>query len=543
MKRTLILCLVGIALLPTSWLAADGAPAGMPDGRGSYDDLVALFDEFYEWRDSNFTYDAAAVAARQTEMAKFQERLTDMAVVDWGLAQQVDYLAVRSRFDQVEFRLRVSRPWFRDPGFYADQMLRVTFSELPLEGDEEALFLDRLATVAELSQQARVNLTEVAADYADLAIHNLHNADGVGHGFPYRSTPPRGVIGWYDDLLERAREQQPELVDAIETTQRSVVAFYDWLVKNRSSMTAPAGVGKDRFDWYLKYVKLMPYNSDQIVTLGRRELDRLWSEQALEQHRNRDLPRIEVSDSAEEYEERIAATDRKIRDFLVAEDIITIPDYIGDLDTNVPWIVRPDGPNFWEQVQYRDPTPDHLHAVIPGHRFDGVVEDHNTHPIRGRITSDGRAEGWAVYLEEAMLNAGLLDDQPRVRELILVFGIFRAARVPADVWLQKNEMTVQDVVDWWVTRVPWLDEHVARVDAEIYLRRPPGYGLGYTIGMLQMQSLLAERKRQLRDDFDLKKFHDDFMAAGRLPISLIRWEMTGLDDEIRCLWLRQPIPE
>ena len=546
MKRTLMHCLVGIALialLPTTWLAADGAPAGMPDGRGSYDDLVALFDEFDEWRDSNFTYDAATVAARQTEMAKFQERLTDMAVGEWGLAQQVDYLAVRSRFDQVEFRLRVSRPWFRDPGFYADQMLRVTFTELPLEGDEEAQFLDRLATVAELSQQARVNLTEVAADYADLAIHNLHNADGVGHGFPYRSTPPRGVIGWYDDLLERAREQQPELVEAIETTQRSVVAFHDWLVKNRPSMTTPAGVGKDHFDWYLKHVKLMPYNSDQIVTLGLRELDRLWSEQALEQHRNRDLPRLELSASAEEYEARIAAADRKIRDFLVAESIITIPDYIGDLDTNVPWIVRPDGPNFWEQVQYRDPAPDHLHAVIPGHRFDGVVEDHNTHPIRGRITSGGRAEGWAVYLEEAMVNAGLLDDQPRVRELIYVFGIFRAARVPADVWLQQNEMTVQEVVDWWMARVPWLDEHVARVDAEIYLRRPPGYGLGYTIGMLQMQSLLAERKRQLRDDFDLKKFHDDFMAAGRLPISLIRWEMTGLDDEIRRLWLRQPIPE
>ena len=61
--------------------------------------------------------------------------------------------------------------------------------------------------------------------------------------------------------------------------------------------------------------------------------------------------------------------------------------------------------------------------------------------------------------------------------------------------------------------------------------------------MVQIQRLLAERKRQLRDDFDLKAFHDDFMAAGRLPMSLIRWEMTGFDDEIRSFWSRQPIPE
>ena len=535
--------MLGIALFSTASLAADGAAPGMPSGRGSYDHLIALFDEFEQWRHADFAHDAAAVAARQAELASFQKRLADMAVVRWTLAQQVDYLAVRSRFDQADFRLRVSRPWSRDPGFYSDQMLSVTFTDLPVSGRETAQFLKALATVSELSEQARANLSGVAADYADLAIRNLSHADGVGHGFPYRSTPPSGVIGWYDDLLERARSQQPELVDAIEDTKRSVVAFRDWLVEHRPSMTAPAGVGKDRFDWYLKHVKLMPYDSDQIVTLGLRELDRLWSVQALEQHRNRDLPALGLSASAEEYEARIAATDRKIRDFLVAEDIITIPDYIGDLDTNVPWIVRPEGPNFWEQVQYRDPTPDHLHAVIPGHRFDGVVEEHNNHPIRGLITSDGRAEGWAVYLEEAMLNAGLLDDQPRVRELIYLFGIFRAARVPADVWLQQNEMTVQKVVDWWLPRVPWLDEQVARVDAEIYLRRPPGYGLGYTIGMLQMQRLLADRKWQLRDDFDLKEFHDAFMAAGRLPISLIRWEMTGLDDEVRDLWPRQPIPE
>lgn len=532
-----------LSLLLPVLLLADGARLdGMPQGSGSYDDLVTLFEEFLDWRSADTGYDAASLLGRKTDMQRFQAQLSDMAVVDWNLDQQIDYLAVRSRFDRYDFRLRVSRPWSRDPGFYADQMQRITFTELPLDVDAAADFRRRLLSITVLSEQAQQNLTEVAADYADLAIHNLRNADGVGHGFPYRGTPPRGVIGWYDDLLARAQEQQPELVDDIATTKQAVESFYDWLVDKRPTMTAAAGVGKAHFDWYLKHVKLMPYDTNQVVTLGLRELDRLWSTHALEQHRNRDLPAIELPTSADEYAERIAATDKKIREFLVDEEIISIPDYIGELDTNVPWIVRPGGPNFWEQVQFRNPTPDHLHAVIPGHRFDGVIEQHNTHPIRGRIMSGARAEGWAVYLEEAMLNAGLLDDQPRVRELIYIFGIFRAARVPADVWLQQNEMGVAEVVKWWMERVPWLDEDVARVDAEIYLRRPPGYGLGYTIGMLQMQNLLAERKRQLGGDFALKGFHNRFMAAGRLPISLIRWEMTGLDNEVRQLWRREPLP-
>ena len=548
------------ALGPFASPARAAALEGMPEGEGSYQDLVALFQEFLEWKDPARArgnvpnrdiagaateiypdYGAEAVAARRTQMQEYQSRLADMAVVGWPLDQQVDYLAVRSRFDQHQFTLDVSRPWSRDPGFYVDQMLRVTFAELPLSADETAALQAQLQAISLLVEQALRNLTEVAADYADLAIFNLTNADGVGHGFPYRAVPPPGVVGWYEDFLGRAAQQQPELQADIAAAKASVEAFRDWLTENRPAMTGKGGVGEDNFNWYLKHVKLMPYTADQMVTLGLRELDRLWSVHALEQHRNRKLPLIEISNSAEEYAARIAAVDQRIRTFLVENEIISIPEYVQELDTNVPWIVRPGGPNFWEQVQYRNPTPDHLHAVIPGHRFDGLVERNNPHPIRGKITSGARTEGWAVYLEEGMMNAGVIDDLPRVRELIYVFGIFRAARVPADVWLQTNEMTVNQVVDWWRERTPWLDVDVARVDAEIYLRRPPGYGLGYTVGMLQMQRLLADRKRQLGDDFNLKAFHDRFMAAGRLPMSLIRWEMTGLEDEVRDLWLREPL--
>jgi uncharacterized protein (DUF885 family) len=229
--------------------------------------------------------------------------------------------------------------------------------------------------------------------------------------------------------------------------------------------------------------------------------------------------------------------------FLKEQAIITVPDDIGVLDTNAPWIVRPGGRNFWEEIQFRDPSPDHLHAVIPGHRFDGIIASRDDHPIRSKIYSAGRVEGWATYLEEAMMQAGLFEDLPRVRELIQIFGIFRAARVPADVWLQTRQMNVSEVVDYWLPRVPYLDRNVARVDAEIYLRRPPGYGIGYTIGALQMQQLLADRKRQLGDEFDLQIFHDELMAAGRLPLSLIRWEMTGLDDEVRHFWQQQAMPK
>lgn len=550
-----------VALTVSPMYAALASTPGPPQGSGSYAGLVETLDAFLALRDRTgeqprqiirdtagqvidpvADYSPDSIAGQLGALERLQEGMLDMNVAAWPQDQQVDWLAVRSRLDQQEFLLTRSRPWARDPGFYVDRMLRVTFTPLPLAGDDKARFLARLRAVPVLVSEAMQHLDDVAADYADLALYNLSNADGVGHGYPYREISPAGVLGWYDDLVARAAIEQPELLPDIKAAQRSVQSFKDWMEAQRQGWTAAAGVGTADFDWYLKHVKLMPWTSSELVVLGERELDRLWSIYALEQHRNRDLPPLEPASDAADYQARIDAADQRIRAFLAAEDIITVPSDIGVLDTNVPWKVRPGGRNFWEEVQYRDPAPDHLHAVIPGHRFDGVMASRQDHPVRSRIYSGARVEGWATYLEEAMLQAGLFADQPQVRELIQIFGIFRAARVPADVWLQSNMMSVQQAVDYWLPRVPYLDPDVARVDAEIYLRRPPGYGIGYSIGKLQMDQLLADRKRQLGDGFNLRTFHDEFLAAGRLPLALIRWDMTGLDDQVTEFWAREPLP-
>jgi uncharacterized protein (DUF885 family) len=137
------------------------------------------------------------------------------------------------------------------------------------------------------------------------------------------------------------------------------------------------------------------------------------------------------------------------------------------------------------------------------------------------------------------LQAGLLDRLPRTRELFYLFQIKRATRNRAEVLMHDNKFTIADAVKSMVTNVEFLDEDVARVDAEIYLRRP-AYGSGYQMGKLQMDKLLSDRYHQLKDKFSLKAFHDEFLAAGTIPISLIRYEMTGYDDEIGHLWKRVP---
>lgn len=530
------------------------AGANPPDGAGSYDDLVRLFEEFVDWRTAQTDervirdYSQGAVDRRIAKVHDFQRRAADMGVADWSRSERVDYLAVLSQLDEQEFTLRVTRPWSRDPGYYVDRIRDVAFTELPVAGAERRDLITRLRQVGDLTESAKSNLRDVPADLADLALHNLSTADGVGSFQPHRDTPPEGVLGWYDDLIERARVKQPKLVPDIEAARESVRDFNAWLLENRARMTGPAGIGEALLDWYLLQVKYMPYSSDEIVVLAQREVERLEAFIALERHRFRHLPELDLPASSEEYDERLADVDADIRAFMVEEAFMTIPDYMPDdyreMRLPVPWIVRPTGPNYWEAIQYRDPSPDHWHATIPGHGFDGQIRARNTHPIRRHLRDGGRAEGWGVYVEEAPLQLGFYDrDRQRTRELIYNFGLFRAVRTLGDVWMQRNEMGADQVAEYWMRMTPFLDADVARVDAEIYLRRPPGYGLGYTIGAFQMYRLLADRKRQLGDDFVLLEFHDRFIQAGWLPIALIRYEMTGIDDEMRLFWDRTPLSQ
>jgi uncharacterized protein (DUF885 family) len=78
-----------------------------------------------------------------------------------------------------------------------------------------------------------------------------------------------------------------------------------------------------------------------------------------------------------------------------------------------------------------------------------------------------------------------------------------------------------------------LKGSLVRAEQHLYLQQP-GYGTSYLIGKKQIVMLLAARKKQLGDSFRMKQFMDSFNAAGLVPASLLRWELTGeLPEDVR----------
>lgn len=522
----------------TASLAGAQAPADQ-----SRPDVVAIAGSLRSLRrppdrDGVPDYSATALSRWRVGLAQLSARHRVLPASTWPVPDRVDHAVVGTQLAAFDFELRVSQPWARDPGHWVDLVASLPYASLPLPDSTRAGVVRRVAAVPGIINEARRRLTRPAAGLAEIALFHLEESDEVNQGEPRRPRPPAGVIGWYEDLLGRARTSDPSLVPSVEAALASLRAFRDWLRRESPRMTEPAFVGLDHYAWYVRHVRLVPWSVEQIRLIGERELARARTLVSIERQRNRALPELVPATTPEEHERRTRDAESWIRSFTSREKLLTIPpDIPSQYETDAFFIDRsPWGGHrhFWDEITYRDPLNNHIHASIPGHRFDGTLQRRNPRSIR-RGSGDGtRAEGWAFYIEEMYLQAGLLNDRPRTRELFYIAQLKRAARIRAELAMQRGRWTLQQAIDFLNAEVPLMETNLARYDLAIYLRRP-AYGMNYTIGKAQLEQLLADRQRQLGDRFTLGSFHDAFLGSGSIPISLIRWEMTGLDDEMRTL--------
>lgn len=478
-----------------------------------------------------------AIEKQREQLDTFRGRLLDIDTSSWTIPQQVDYLLVWSKMNGIVFNHRVMQPWSRDPLTYLYQFRSIPHAEVPASAEERSALSDRLEAVPVMVDNAIDNLTRPAGELAELAIFLLDNFDGVGQGEPYRDDPPEGTIGWFEDLCERLEGQEKGLLGECREATAAAQKYHDWLVDNLDSMEASAAIGTENFNWYLKHVRLLPQTVDDLRGIGEREFHRYRFNYLLDRHVNAPLDELELTQSAEQHARRTREAEAKTRKLVKELDLFTIPDYMPDeFESDVFWSPRAKTDrHFWEEIQFRNALNNHIHASIPGHRFDGMMREKLQNPIRRTHGESARAEGWATYLEETLIQAGIAKDNPRIRELFYAALIKRGSRFFAEIGMHTGEMTLDEANAYMMDWVPYMEEDLGRYDLVGYLRRP-GLGSMYLLGKTQIEQLISERAFQLGDDFDLGEFHDDFLSRGIIPVTLIRWEMAGLDDAARAVW-------
>ncbi|TCO77035.1 DUF885 family protein [Chromatocurvus halotolerans] len=536
---------IGFLLAFTGLVSTAGAQTGdsRPD---SYSALTELFTEWREFetpplRDGAPDYTAERFDSAYPEFEALRDRLAAIDTSTWPVEQQVDWHMVRAEMNGFEFNHKVLKPWVRDPAFYQTiwdhksdvpahegpthhAILELWTYEFPLSQAEEQRMLSELAVIPPLMQQARQNLTGNARDLWRAGIRNI---EGQG------------------DLLDQIREQiaspSEAMTAALDEASAATAELVSWLNEELPSKDGPSGVGRDNYSWLLQQVHYVPMTWMDEVRLLEREVDRSWSSLKLEEHANRKLPPARAADTKEELD---ALADRKAGEFirwLIDEDILPEKDYLEPaLREHLVEYVPAETRNFFSIGAHIDPTPLYSHFY---HWFDLAQMEYEPHPSpirRGPLLYnifDSRNEGTATGVEEMFMHAGLYADSPRSRELVWIMLAQRAARGLGSLYAHANEMDMAEASQVHVKWTPrgWMDNEpdLLQFEQHLYLRQP-GYGTSYVTGKYLLERLLAHRHRQTENqDYTVKDFFRELNSAGSVPTSLVHWQLTGDDSEIR----------
>lgn len=535
-------------LLAASLLSSCQSEPTPSKGSAQYSDLIALFKNWRSFEtppllDEAPDYTAATFQKRQPEFKKLQAQLLAMDTSKWTIPQRVDWTILWAEMNGYDFNQRVLQPWVRDPAFY--QSIYTDRSDVPahegpthhrvtdlwtytfpLSPKEKERLLSDLRVIPALNEQAQLNLTGNAKDLWIAGIRDIRS----------QSENLKAML----DLP--GVKSDAELAKTIQTCISSTDQFVSWLEKEAKTKTGPSGIGKENYSWYQQNVHLVPLTWDDEVMLLKRELARAWSALKLEEHANRKLPELVAVDSPEAYDALAKRAAQSLLNFLKNDEIMSMKDYFTPaLEAHLGKFVPQEKRNFfWITVHY-DPRPLYSHFY---HWFELALMDEEPHaneirraPLLYNIF-DSHNEGIATAVEEMFMQAGLYKDDPRVREIVHIMLAQRAARGLGSLYAHANEMTMQEAGGLHVDYTPrgWMktEPELRIFEQHLYLRQP-GYGTSYLTGKYLIEQAMmdfARLKELKKEPFQIKEFLDRFNAMGNIPVSLGRWEMTGVEAPI-----------
>jgi uncharacterized protein (DUF885 family) len=530
--------------------------------------LHKLADDYYEWSkveypvnasdqgDHRFDermvdYSASAIAKRRAHVTDLLAKVNAMDIAKWPKDEKIDWILFRSQLEGADFGARVLQSEESDPQTYVGTASNAIFSLLKKDYDtpqkRATAAAARFRAMPKLYEQGKANLTKPVKLYSQLAIESARSIDPL----------------FIDSMEPLARsvspEQRKELDAARDEAIQSTHAFADWLEKRLPQMHDWKAMGTEHYNFMLHHLLLLPMDAHDVAHLGKVELARYRALEAMlpdpsladpDPKRAKSIPPDQAAFLAA-YESR----EKEMIDFLREKNLITIPSYIGPfLIRQLPEAFKPTSPggfmnppglfdkdnsgfyfiptydpnskNFYIRAAIEDPRPILGHEGIPGHFLQISISNHLPDEIRREQGDSVFAEGWALYTEEMLMREGFYPENSAAQGQILRLSRYRAARIGVDVNLHTGKWTFEQGVKYFMEG-GGLDHEAAEGEAAGSASSPT-QKISYITGKWQIMRLLGRYRDAKGVSFRLGQFHDDLIAHGTLPLSVVEWIL--LDD-------------
>ena len=493
---------------------------------------------------------------------------------------QVDAAILRNQLQYDIWNAQTLQGWAWDPQLYSGLAGQAIYG---LMAREFAPLPERLKSATARMQKIPALLAQARANLDPARVPKVH-AETVAR-------QNAGVLGIVDtfitphlDQLDPADRQQAQA--AIDGLKTAVAEHQKWLDETLvPNAKGEFRVGAEVYDQKLQFALLSSLSRAEIKQRAEAELVRVRGEMyAIAQQVLKDTagaPQLPDNPSPQQQQKAIEAAlelayaQHPARDQVVADarvaldratafvrehDLVTVPDapveiiempefqrgvavaYAdspGPLDKNLKtfYAVSP-MPEDWTDAQVESFLREYnsrmidllsIHEGTPGHYLEGWHSAKFPSTLRAVLRSGMFAEGWAVYTEKMMADAGYLDNDPLFRLVQLKFYLRTIGNAILDQGVHVDGWTRAQAMDF-MTRQTFQQEREAAgkwVRAQLTSAQLPTY----FVGVQEHFDLRKAMEEKQGDAFNLKAYHDQVLSYGAPPVRFVRELM--LDEPIQ----------
>jgi len=465
-------------------------------------------------------------------------------------------------------QLNVYKQDRKDYGSWALNIVNVIYDQflhLPVNGVEGA------------------NGADVVKAWDDITTRMSKASDYINRGQRLSTTPGHlfgqisseqlaGAPEFFNDALTAAAKDQlgaqsaefKRFVQARDQVLQTIAATKSYIDAHVKSWPENHTISPKAYDAMLHDEQLLPYTSGDIQRMGWDELSHGWAEEAWLKARSVKLglpfgPQsgggIAPDGAAliDYYRDRIA----DLRKFVVDNNVVTVPGWLGSMkivetppflqsvspgaSMNSPRLFSESTTGFYfitppkslkEAAERLDMNQDFdsdrimstaAHEAMPGHFMQLSIAKRHSDYIR-RIQGSGVfAEGWAFYGEEMFVRLGLYGDNLDGRLFTARWERVRGARAIVDYQFITGAWSFDKAAEFYSTQSGFTLEAAKAAVAGI--AKSPGYMIAYTVGRLQLQTLLGEYMLKMGDKGSLHDFHDRLLSYGTTPFAIVGPEL------------------
>jgi uncharacterized protein (DUF885 family) len=508
-----------------------------------------------------------AIDAELARLRRFDDRLTKFDLAKLGPRAAVDLRLLQAAIKKELFFMQDLAIYDRNPMTYAraiDVGVYAKRKYAPIE--------DRVRSIIVVENQApnimiaaKTNLAEaLPKPYVELAIQTA-----------------RGAAEFLKkDLVEGLADLKDEALRAafLQSNRRAAAALAEyaaWLEKEKLPKATPEfAIGEEKYQRFLAETELVNLPPAKLLDLGLSELQKeqdVFSEAAkkIDETRPAEVVFKQIQSDHPTAANLIPEVTKRldaVKKFVADRKLVTIAaeakaqvketpqdrraTSFASMDTPGPFEKRANESYFyvtppetnWTELQkeqwltsfnYFMSDLVSIHEVYPGHYVQFLHLNASKASKAEKIFSaTSFVEGWAHYCEKMIVDEGFggaapgakpsEDEVQRAAKYRMVqaqAAMVRLCRLCVSIKMHTQAMSVEDATKFFQENC-YYEEKPAHAEA---MRGTFDIGyLNYTLGKLQILKLRNDYQAQEGDKFSLKKFHDELLNHGMLPIRLLR---------------------